>query len=605
MPSTGQDNPALALEEKNVQLTPNLNRIESRVTIKEDLEKNEIKDEENYIYFIVKTVNDKLNENPTVKNLCIRGLAHGVVLSYITTAIIHWKNQGSKPLTLNDGLGLLILLLSLVYSVMIYFKVLKPLYQSYFGSSTKKYELLFSLLCSCMGKLFYTLPPILFAVFLAYDTANDRRRLISLLGVGSIIFFGFLLSKYPSRVNWSIIYKGILLQVIMALLTIRWSVGREILIIIGNKIEKFLSYSYIGAAFIYSDNLVYTQAIFAFQSMSVIFFVNFIIEILFYYEVLQRMFQKLGWVLQKAIGTTVIESINCCVSVFLGLNEALLVIKLYIHELTQSELQAVLLGALSTVAGSVFAAYASFGVNPGYLVTASLMSAPAALSLSKLLYPETEVSKTTAETIKIDSSYKEKYEGVISAGCEGALSAVNIVQNIIASLIALISLVAFGNGILSWLGEMIGYDNLTIESILAKAFIPVAYLIGIDPDQCELVGELIATKAILNEFVAYKKLGTFKKNNLLSRRSEAIATYALCSFSNPGSVACMLAMVSTLCHQQLENASKLAFRAYIGGIVTCFITASIAGLLLPPGAENMDQMVSVFNATIMPNTTLI
>lgn len=191
----------------------------------------------------------------------------------------------------------------------------------------------------------------------------------------------------------------------------------------------------------------------------------------------------------------------------------MLVIKLYIQDLTESELQAVLLGALSTVAGqlylnanphllrvsfslnschftgSVFAAYASFGVNPGYLVTASLMSAPAALGLSKLLYPETEVSKTTVDTIKIDSSYKyvasstrtqfmvkiliniitlflarrQKYKGVISAGCAGALSAVNIVQNIIASLIALISLVAFGNGILSWLGTMVGYENLTIE----------------------------------------------------------------------------------------------------------------------------------------------
>ncbi|XKL60229.1 hypothetical protein PGB90_001245 [Kerria lacca] len=558
--------------------------------------KNQKDVDTNILSCIRKRINIKISRLKSTGCLIGKFCGHCAVLVYVIAAGMHWYKEGQKPLSPVEGLGSFLLFMIIFYWSLFYYKFLKPsLFLQLRDLQPAKSTFFWSFVSSYSKKLFYIIPPILFIVFLIYDTANDRSRLISLSGIFVIYIFGYLFSKHPSKIRWDILYRATMIQVIMAICTVRWEKGKFFFENVGNKIEKFLSYGYVGAAFVYSDNLIYKQVVFAFQCLSIIYFINFLVEILFYYQILQRAFAKLGWFLQTAIGTTTIETINSCVTVMLGLSEASLIIKIYLKDLTLSELQTVMLGQLSTVAGSVFAAYVSFGVDPGYLVTASVMSAPAALCLSKLLYPETENSKTAAHVFKIDKSYKEKFPSALSAGCEGAFSAVHIVNSTIASLIAFTSLVALMNGLVIWLGNLVGIEDLTIISILGKFFAPIAFLMGVDISQCEVVGKLIATKSILNELVAYKQLGELKKMNILSKKSEALVTYALCSFSNPASVASQMAILSTLCHEHRPNYAKLAFRAYIGGIVTCIMTACVAGLLTP--SNNLYEIPTVINNT--------
>lgn len=542
----------------------------------------EMKKTSNVVLMVRKRMYD-ISQHNFVQNFILPLLLHSTIITYVILAVLNWYKRNSEPLEPYNGLGLLLVIIIVSYWSLFYYKYAKPFFLNHSFSivNTKHWVFRFRFSVCLCGYSIHIIIMLLILLFVIYDSGKDVNRLKSLSGIFVTISGGYLFSKHPSHVKWDVVFKGILIQFIMAVLTIRWAPGKLILKNIGSKIEQFLSYSYIGAAFVYSDDLVYKHTVFAFQCLSVIFFVNFLVEVLFYLKILQKLFTTLGWLLQKAIGTTAVESINCCVSVFFGLTEAMLVIKPYIVNLTDSELHAVMLGQLSTVAGSVFAAYTSFGVNSAYLVTAAVMSAPGALALSKLLYPELEKSKTTAEILNMENDVKEKHSSILTAGCDGAIAGVSIVTGIIANLIAFISLVAFVNAVVSWLAALIGFNNMTLVSIFGKIFTPIAYLIGVDSSQCHLVGELISIKVIINEFVAYKKLGNFKAANLLSHRSEAIATYALCSFSNPGSIACQIAGISALCPSKLEQATKLALRAYLGGIISCFVSASIAGLLIP------------------------
>jgi pyrimidine nucleoside transport protein len=230
----------------------------------------------------------------------------------------------------------------------------------------------------------------------------------------------------------------------------------------------------------------------------------------------------------------------------------------------------------ATVSGTVLAAYISFGAQPAHILTASIMSAPAALCMAKLLFPETEQSKTTTENIKLE---RGEESSVVDAATKGAMMGTQLVLGIIANLIAFVSFVAFINGILSWLGMLVGFEGFTLEFILRKVFIPLAWIMGVQWEDCEEVARLIGIKTIVNEFVAYQQMGESKHAGLLSPRSELIATYALCGFSNPGAVGIMIGALVSMAPENRNAITEVAFRAFIAGSATCFLTACIAGML--------------------------
>nr|CAD7577802.1 unnamed protein product [Timema californicum] len=353
--------------------------------------------------------------------------------------------------------------------------------------------------------------------------------------------------------------------------------------------------------------------------MPVIFFFCFCVQILFYYGIIQNIVVKLGWLLQISLGTTVAESVNASASVFLGMSEAPLLIQGYLKDLTKSEVHAIMAGGFATVAGTVLAAYISFGAQADHLITASIMSAPAALCFSKLFYPETEDSKNTVDQIVI---IKDDSTGVLDAAVKGVTAGIQIVLGIIANVIAFIAFVAFLNGILTWIGDMVGVPDVTFVNIMGYIFIPLAWVMGVEWEQCQDVAKLVGLKTMVNEFVAYQELGVLKRAGKLSEkpppvhpteirasispssavelnttsalinyateidkiaikipqpRSEAIATYALCGFSNPGSLGILIGSLTSLCPSQRPIITEVALRAFIAGSAVCFMTACIAG----------------------------
>lgn len=239
-----------------------------------------------------------------------------------------------------------------------------------------------------------------FAVYIILDTANERERLQSLMGIGILLALGFVFSKHPTRVNWRTVITGFTLQFLLGIFCIRWAVGRSIFICLGDKVKTFLGYATQGSLFVFGEFLV-EQGVFSFAVLPVIFFFSFMISILYYYGAMQFVIKKLGWMLQSLMGTTVCESITAAANIFLGMSESPLLIRPYIKDLTHSELHVIMASGFATVSGTVLAAYISFGADPAHLITSSVMAAPAVMCFGKLFYPEIEKSKTTSSNIQM------------------------------------------------------------------------------------------------------------------------------------------------------------------------------------------------------------
>ncbi|MFH4981312.1 hypothetical protein AB6A40_008021 [Gnathostoma spinigerum] len=309
----------------------------------------------------------------------------------------------------------------------------------------------------------------------------------------------------------------------------------------------------------------------------------------------------MAWIMQLTLGTTATESLNACACVFLGQSEAPLMIKPYIVKMTASEIHAVMTSGFACIAGSLFAAYISFGACSTYLLSAALMSAPGSLACSKLLYPELEVSKVKrVEDLELTRGSESNALECVS---NGAIMAVELVMAIIANLIVFLALLAFADNVVGWLVGLLGYPGWTLELILGYIFFPLAFIMGVTNSTAETlrVAQLMGTKTILNEFIAYRHLGEMVSVNppLLSPRSQMIATYALCGFSNISSIGIQLGILGGMAPSRKSLFSKLAPRALLAGCISCFWTASLAGILIsdPVSCPRSADTVGCFNIT--------
>ncbi|MCL2928102.1 MAG: NupC/NupG family nucleoside CNT transporter [Trichodesmium sp. MAG_R01] len=408
------------------------------------------------------------------------------------------------------------------------------------------------------------------------------ERLISALGLIVFIGLAILLSAKRNAIKWETVLWGIGLQLLFALLILKSKTGLAVFKFIADIISQLLKFSDAGAKFVFGEN--YLEHFFAFQILPTIIFFSSLITILYHYGILQQVVKAFAWIMLKTMKTSGTESLACSANIFVGSTEAPLMIKPYVKTMTNSELHAVMTGGFATVAGGVLAAYISFGVPAEHLIAASVMSAPAALAISKILLPETEESPT-AGTVKVE--VKQTYVNVIDAATLGAKEGAKLAVNVAAMLIAFLGLVAMVNGLLAWIGNGIGLPQLSLEWVFSLLFAPVAWLMGVPWGDCPQVGILLGKKTILNEFIAYLDLKTLIENaqkgemvNVISERSQIIATYALCGFSNIGSIAVQIGGISTIAPSRQGDLAKLGVRAMIGGSIACFMTACIAGILL-------------------------
>ncbi|BES94431.1 Sodium nucleoside cotransporter [Nesidiocoris tenuis] len=433
-----------------------------------------------------------------------------------------------------------------------------------------------------------------FTAAIIYDSHGQTERLRSLLGILSFIVMGAIFSKHPDFIRWGALFTGLSLHIVIGLLTIKFEAGRDIVKCIGNSVVMFLECGYEGASFVFGF-LVSEKHIFAFESLSVLYFLSTVVYVLFYLGWMQRICFKVGGFIQYLMGTTVIESVNSVTTIFLGMSEAPLLYAEYIKLLTPSELHTIMTAGFATVAGTLLAAYTALGIDPKNVITASAMAAPGALTFGKLFYPENRKSITSSTNIEMIHG---KDKGIIDAACTGAFNAIGIVASIIALVIASVSLVGFANQTTVFLGGLVGVDGFTVDYILGKVFIPLAWLMGVKTEDCSRVASLIGLKSFINEFVAYQKLGEYKKAGLLSVRSETIATFALCGFANPGSLASNIALLTKLAPNQSTVISRIAVRALIAGSITSFTSATIAGLLME---EEPSAIIPGGNSTMYYN----
>ncbi|XP_077656271.1 sodium/nucleoside cotransporter 2 [Urocitellus parryii] len=447
-------------------------------------------------------------------------------------------------------------------------------------------------------------------LWLVLDTAQRPEQLISFAGICMFILILFVCSKHHSAVSWRTVFWGLGLQFVFGIVVIRTYPGFIAFQWLGDQIQIFLNYTVAGSSFVFGDTLI--QNIFAFQTLPVILFFGCMTSILYYLGLVQWVVQKIAWFLQFTMRTTSTETLVVAGNIFVGMTEAPLLVRPYLADMTLSEIHTVMTGGFATISGSVLGAFISFGIDASSLISASVMAAPCALALSKLVYPEVEESKfKSVEGMKLPHG-KEK--NILEAASNGATDAIGLVANVAANLIAFLAVLAFINAVLSWLGEMVDIHGLTFQVICSYVLRPMVFMMGVEWADCPIVAEIVGIKFFINEFVAYEQLSQYKDKRLsgveewiegekqwISVRSEIITTYSLCGFANLSSIGITLGGLTSIIPQRKSDLSKIVIRALFTGACVSFISACIAGILyVPRGAES--DCVSFLNTSFTNRT---
>jgi concentrative nucleoside transporter, CNT family len=434
------------------------------------------------------------------------------------------------------------------------------------------------------------------------------QRFQSLFGMGVLIGICYLLSNNRSKVSWKLVGWGMGLQLLLGILVLKTSPGKALFSFANDAITKLLSFTTEGASFLFgnlskqgnvpvgnggifgpvssSGNMAEVGAFFAFGVLPTIIFFSSLMAVLYHIGAMQMIVKGVAWVMQRTMGTSGSETLAASGNIFVGQTEAPLLVRPFVQGMTQSELMAVMTAGFATVAGGVMAAYvgmlqASFSDIAGHLLAASVMSAPAALVCAKLMVPEPEPEKSeTFGQLKV--SLEKVDANVIDAAARGAGDGLKLALNVGAMLLAFIALIAMFNWAIGYVFGLFGADGVTIQLILGKLLAPLAWIMGTPWEDCASVGQLIGVKTVVNEFVAYIDLSGMINDptKLTNPRSVIIATYALCGFSNFSSIAIQIGGIGSIAPERRGDLAKLGLRAMIAGSFACFLTATVAGLLV-------------------------
>jgi len=416
--------------------------------------------------------------------------------------------------------------------------------------------------------------------------------LVGLIAFPTLVYF---LSTSRKSVRWKTVAWGFGLQLGFALIVMKWPVGVRIFAAIGHAIEKLLQHAEHGSNFVFGPlgsrgamqkmfettlgvkiepvhPMMNFAGIFAFQVLPPIIFVAALFAILYYLGVMQIVVRIFAKVMTKLMGASGAESLNVAASIFMGQTEAPLTIRPYLSKLTQSELMCVMTSGMAHISGGIMAAYIAFGAKAEHLLTAVIMTAPGTIMMAKLMVPETEEPET-AGTVKLNIEKTDV--NVIDAASRGTGEGLHLALNVGAMLISFIALIALFNTIIGVIP--VGGAPLSMERIFGFLFAPVAWAMGVPWKDCANIGNLLGTRLVLNEFIAYSKLGTLKE--ILDPRSFTIATFALCGFANFSSIGIQIGGIGALVPERRHDLARLGFRAVMCGTLANFMTASIVSLM--------------------------
>ncbi|PAR33384.1 NupC/NupG family nucleoside CNT transporter [Vibrio metoecus] len=397
----------------------------------------------------------------------------------------------------------------------------------------------------------------------------------SLLGMGAILLVAWLLSTNRKNINLRTVSLALLLQIFFALLVLYVPAGKDALNGVTGAVSQLINYGQDGIGFVFGGLANGSVGfVFAINVLGIIIFFSALISGLYHLGIMPKVINLIGGGLQKLLGTGRAESLSATANIFVGMIEAPLVVKPYLHKMTDSQFFAVMTGGLASVAGGTLVGYASLGVELNYLIAAAFMSAPAGLLMAKIMLPETEkIDVVTAD----DELELPKATNVVEAIADGAMSGVKIAVAVGATLLAFVSVIALLNGLLGWVGGWFGIE-LSFELIMGYVFAPVAWLIGIPWHEAITAGSLIGNKVVVNEFVAFIQLIEVKQQ--LSAHSQAIITFALCGFANISTMAILIGGLGSLVPERRAFISQYGFRAIGAGVLANLMSASIAGVIL-------------------------
>ena len=400
-----------------------------------------------------------------------------------------------------------------------------------------------------------------------------------LIGIFTLLFIAFLLSENKKNINIKTIALGLGLQFLFAVFILKTPFGTPIFSFLDKAITTLISFSDSGANFLftsYIDGVGFHPGLikFAFKTLPTIIFFSSLVSVLYHFGVIQILVKFIARAMQKTMGTSGSETLSVAGNIFLGQTESPLMVRPFIDKMTKSELMAVMTGGFATVSGGVLAIYVSWLSNipgiAGHLLAASVMSAPAALVIAKIIYPETEVSDTMGD-LNID--IKQSHTNGMEALSTGATDGLKLAANIAAMLIAFISFVAMINFFLAFLGT-------SMEAIFGFIFRPLAWTMGVPWNEAQIVGMLMGKKIVLTELIAYGDLQRIISDGMISERTAIISTYALCGFSNFGSIGIQLGGIGAMAPNRKKDLAKLVTKAMFGGALASWLTATIAGLLI-------------------------
>ena len=402
---------------------------------------------------------------------------------------------------------------------------------------------------------------------------------VGLLGAMALFLFAWFLSSDKKKINWRTIIVAFALQVCLGAFVIYVPFGKALVSGMSSIVTDLLEQSKSGAQFVFSDLADEKSSFyFAFQVLPVIVFFSSLVSVLYHYGIMQFLIRTIGGWLQFLLRTSRTESMVAAANMFLGITESPLTVKPYLLSMTRSQLFAVMVCGLSSVAGSVLAGLVAMGISLDYLITAAVMAAPGGLMMAKLLEPETDLATNESSQGKEADVVVEKSSNVFEAATNGASSGLALCLNIAAMLIAFIGIIALLNFILGWVTSLVGFSGMTVQVLLGWVFSPIAILLGVQPSEANVVASLMGQKVIFNEFVAFADFVQLKET--LSIKSQAIATFALCGFANFSSIGIMLGGLSIMAPSRKPEVAKLSLRALIAATMANFMSAAIAGIFI-------------------------
>ena len=412
-------------------------------------------------------------------------------------------------------------------------------------------------------------------------------RFTGILGLMTMLGLAFALSTNRRAIRIKTVVWGLGLQFAFAVFVLRLDIGRLIFQKAGDAVNRLLSYSFEGSQFVFGELGKRGSQLgfyFAFQVLPTIIFIAAFFAVLYHYGVMQFIIRQAARVMTRFMGASGAESLNVAASIFMGQTEAPLTIRPFLPDLTRSELMTVMTSGMAHVSGGIMAAYIAFGIEPKHLLSAVIMTAPGTILISKILVPETEQPKTAGRVVMSEQEVKtEKEENVLGAVARGTTDGLNLALNVAAMLISFLALIALLNGILGGIHNGLAHLGFqwfpsSLEQVFGTLFAPIAWVIGIPWRDCPIIGNLLGTRMVLNELVAFSLLGPQKA--VLDPRSFTIATFALCGFANLSSIGIQIGGIGALAPNKKGELARLGLRAMLAGTMANLMSASIAGMLL-------------------------